>query len=104
MKRQGSFAGSACLSGRTEGEVKKKRNGRNKRNHKVAIKTIMIVLSKILILFHFKAFRSNWLTVKEIVIVFIVKGTQRKYTKTNFDHSNLLEDRCPMYTHLISFR
>ena len=42
----------------------------------LAIKTIMIVLFKILTLFHFKAIRSSWLTLKEILIVSMAKGTQ----------------------------
>ena len=42
----------------------------------LAIKTIMIVLFKILTLFHFKAIRSSWLTLNEILIVSIAKGTQ----------------------------
>ena len=42
----------------------------------LAIKTIMIVLFKILTLFHFKAVRSSWLTLNEFLIVSIAKGTQ----------------------------
>ena len=36
----------------------------------------MIVLFKILTLFHFKAIRSSWLTLNEILIVSMAKGTQ----------------------------
>ena len=36
----------------------------------------MIVLFKISTLFHFKAIRSGWLTLNEILIVSIAKGTQ----------------------------
>ena len=42
----------------------------------LAIKTIMIVLFKILLLFYFKVIRSSWLTLNEILIVSIAKGTQ----------------------------
>ena len=42
----------------------------------LAVKTIMIVLFKILTSFHFKAIRSSWLTLNEIFIVSIAKGTQ----------------------------
>ena len=42
----------------------------------LAIKTIMIVLFKILTLFHFTAIRSTWLTFNEILIVSMAKGTQ----------------------------
>ena len=42
----------------------------------LAIKTIMIVLFEILTLFRFKAIRSSWLTLNEIMIVLIAKGTQ----------------------------
>ena len=40
----------------------------------LAIKTIMIVLFKILTLFHFKAIRSSWLILNEILIVSMAKG------------------------------
>ena len=36
----------------------------------------MIVLFEILTLFRFKAIRSSWLTLNEIMIVLIAKGTQ----------------------------
>ena len=42
----------------------------------LAIKTIMIVLFKILTLFRFKAIRSSSLTLNEILIALIAKGTQ----------------------------
>ena len=42
----------------------------------LAIKTIMIVLFKIFTLFRFKEIRSSWLTLNEIMIVSIAKGTQ----------------------------
>ena len=42
----------------------------------LAIKTIMIVLFEILTLFRFKAIRSSWLTLNEIMIALIAKGTQ----------------------------
>ena len=42
----------------------------------LAIKTIMIVLFEILTLFHFKAIGSSWLTLNEILIVSMAKGTQ----------------------------
>ena len=45
----------------------------------LAIKTIMIVLFKILTLFHFKAIRSSWLTLNESLIVSMAKGTQCTY-------------------------
>ena len=40
----------------------------------LAVKTIMIVLLRILILFHFKAFRYCWQTLNEIVIALIAKS------------------------------
>ena len=46
----------------------------------LAIKTIMIVLFKILTLFHFKAIRSSWLTLNEILIVSMAKGTHNYHT------------------------
>ena len=42
----------------------------------LAIKTIMIVLFKSLTLFHFKAIGSSWMTLNEVLIVSIAKGTQ----------------------------
>ena len=42
----------------------------------LAITTIMIVLFKILTLFRFKAIKSSSLTLNEIMIDFIDKGTQ----------------------------
>ena len=45
----------------------------------LAIKTIMIVLFDILTLFRFKAIRSSWLALNEILIVLIAKGTQGLY-------------------------
>ena len=42
----------------------------------LAIKTIMIVLFEILTLFRFKEIRYSWLTLNEIMIALIAKGTQ----------------------------
>ena len=42
----------------------------------LAIKTITIVLLKILALSHFKALKSSWLTLNDILIALIAKGTQ----------------------------
>ena len=42
----------------------------------------MIVLFDILILFRFKAIRSSWLALNEIMIVLIAKGTQGRLTDT----------------------
>ena len=52
--------------------------------------TIMIVLFKILALFRFKAIRSSWLTLNEIMIALIAKGTQGK-SGTAPSHGNPLD-------------